>query len=108
MQEVATYGTPEAYLAANPASFAGPHVPPTLVVVAEAERFMPPLVEQGSRFVRLLLEHEVPANLLLVPGSHVSSIEGIARAGDSAFLAIVRFIRDPRAVHSSAEARARD
>ena len=51
-QEVATYGTAENWMAANPASYTGTHVPPTLVVVARAERFMPAILEQGARFVR--------------------------------------------------------
>jgi acetyl esterase/lipase len=95
-QDVATYVTPENYLAANPASFIGPHVPPALVVVADRERFMPPVVEQGARFVRLLLESNVAANMVLVPGDHVSSIEGVARAGDPSLTAILSFIRDPK------------
>ncbi len=94
-QDVATYGTPENYLAANPASFVGPHVPRTLVVLANAERFSPPVMEQGARFVKLLLEHNVAANLIVVPGDHVSSIEGVSRAGDPALAAILRFISDP-------------
>jgi acetyl esterase/lipase len=95
-QDVATYGSPENYLASNPASFVGPHVPPTLVVVAEDERFMPSLLEQGARFVTKLLENNVPANLIVVPGSHVSSITDIAKPNDPTFAAIRRFISDPR------------
>jgi acetyl esterase/lipase len=95
-QDISTYGTPENYLAANPASFIGPHVPPALVVVADRERFMPPVVEQGARFVRLLLESNVAANMVLVPGDHVSSIEGVARPGDPTLAAVLGFIADPR------------
>ena len=95
-QEVATYETPENYLAANPASFIGAHVPPVLVILADRERFMPPVAEQGARFVRLLLESNVAANMVIVPGGHVSSIEGVARAGDPSLTAILRFIRDPK------------
>jgi acetyl esterase/lipase len=95
-QDVATYGSPENYLAANPASFVGPHVPPTLVVVAEGERFMPSLLEQGARFVTKLLENNVPANLVVVPGGHVSSITDVAKPNDPTFAAIRRFISDPR------------
>ena len=79
-QEVATYKTPERWLSANPASFLGPHVPPALVVVAEEERFMPPILEQGGRFVRRLLEHGVRADLVIVPGTHVSSIADLGPA----------------------------
>lgn len=95
-QAVSTFGSPENFLAANPASFVGPHVPPTLVIVAEGERFMPALLEQGARFVTRLLENNVPANLIVVPGTHVSSITDIANPDDPTFSAIRRFIADPR------------
>jgi acetyl esterase/lipase len=96
-QEVATFGTAENWLAANPASFAGKHVPPTLVVVAREERFMPPVLEQGARFVRMLLEVGVPANLVIVPGKHMSSIESIGSPNDPTFSAIRKFIENPTA-----------
>jgi acetyl esterase/lipase len=95
--DVATYGTPEAWLSANPAGYVGPHVPPVLVVVAEAERFMPPVLEQGARFVRALIENGVPANLVLVPGKHMSSIENVGAPGDRTFAAILKWMADPRA-----------
>lgn len=94
--EVAVYGTPEAWLSANPASYVGPHVPPALVVVAEAERFMPPVLEQGARFVRRLLEEGVPANLVIVPGKHMTSIASIGAPGDPTFRAIMELIANPR------------
>lgn len=95
-EDVATFGTPENYLAANPASFIGKHVPPTLVVVADAERFMPPVMEQGARFVRLLLENDVPANMVVVPGTHMASIAAVSKPRDPALAAILHFIADPR------------
>jgi acetyl esterase/lipase len=94
-QEVATFGTAENWLAANPAGFLGPHVPPTLVVVARAERFMPPVLEQGARFVRRLLELEIAADLVLVPGTHMESIAALDKPGDPAFAAIKAFIERP-------------
>ena len=95
-QDLATYGTPENYLAANPASHLGSHVPPTLIVVADAERFMPPVMEQGARVVRILLENNVPANLVVVPGTHESSIAGLGKDSDPALSAILRFIANPK------------
>jgi acetyl esterase/lipase len=91
-QDIATYGSAENYLSANPMLFTGPRLPPFLVVVAESERFMPPILEQGSRFVRRLLENEVPAELVIVPGRHMSSIANISRAGDPTYRAIREFI----------------
>src|SRR5205085_11817015 len=95
-QDVAMFGTAEAYLNANPASHIGPHVPPTLVVVAEEERFMPAILEQGARFVRELLEADVPADVVIVPGKHMSSIADIDKPADPTFAAIAKFIRNPR------------
>ena len=88
----ATYGSAENWLAANPASFIGPHVPPTLVVVAENERFFPAILEQGARFVRQLLEQRIRADLVVVPGTHMSSIAAISQPNDPTFRAIRKFI----------------
>lgn len=96
-QELATYGTAENWLAGNPASFLGRHVPPTLVVVADAERFMPAILEQGSRVVRRLLEDGVIADLVVVPGTHMGSIASLHRPGDPTFRAIKSFLDQPRA-----------
>jgi len=70
-------------------------VPPTLVVVARAERFMPPVMEQGARFVRRLLELGIAADLVLVPGKHMESIAALDKPGDPAFQAIRAFIEHP-------------
>jgi acetyl esterase/lipase len=94
-QDVATYKSAEAYLNANPATHIGKHVPPTLIIVADAERFMPPIMEQGARVVRRLLEEGVAANLVIVPGTHISSIEAVSKSDDPALLAILRFIANP-------------
>lgn len=95
--EVAVYATVENWLAANPASHLGSHMPPTLVVLARAERFMPPILEQGARFVRRLMEAGVPAELVIVPGTHLDSIATLEKKNSKAFEAIRRFIADPRA-----------
>ena len=92
-QDMATYGTAENYLSANPTLFVGRGVPSFLVVLAESERFMPPILEQGSRFVRLLLESEVQADLVIVPGRHMSSIANITRAGDPTYRAVRDFVQ---------------
>ena len=97
-QDIATYGTADNYLSANPTLFIGPRVPPFLIVVAESERFMPPILEQGSRFIRRLKENEVPADLVIVPGRHMSSVMNIGKAGDVGYRAILEFLREPRSV----------
>jgi hypothetical protein len=61
---------------------------------------MPAIMEQGARLVRLLLENDVPANMVIVPGTHMSSIASISKPNDPALLAILNFIADPQ--HSGA------
>lgn len=92
--DVARFGTPENWLAANPSRFVGPHVPPIVVVVAEAERFAPAILEQGARFVRLLRGHDVAADVVIVPGTHRSSIENLPSPDDPTWRAIQAFISD--------------
>lgn len=94
--EVATFGTAENWLSANPAGFIGPNLPPFLVVVAQAERFMPAVLEQGSRFVRRMLEERNIADLVIVPGRHMTSIADVTKPGDPTFAAIREFIANPQ------------
>lgn len=90
--DVERFATPEGWIAANPSYAVGSHVPPTLVVVARAERFFPAILEQGARYVRRLLEADVPAELIVVPGTHRSSIEDLPEPGDPTFEAIRAFM----------------
>ncbi len=94
-QDVATFGTAATWISANPANHMGAHIPPALVIVAHDERFMPAILEQGARFVRRMLEHDRPAHLVVVPGSHVSSISHIGMPDDPTLAAILRFIANP-------------
>lgn len=85
----------ESWLDADPSRFLGAHVPPTLVMLAERERFFPAILEQGAKFVRRSLEMQRPADLVIVPGGHVSSISEFGRRGDPALAAVLAFVRDP-------------
>lgn len=84
-------------LASDPSRFVGSHVPPALIVIAERERFRPPILEQAAHFVDLMYKAGRPADIVIVPGSHVSSIADITRVDDPTFTAIMRFIADPGA-----------
>jgi acetyl esterase/lipase len=72
-------------------------MPPTLVVIAEAERFFPAILEQGAKFARRLLELQRPADVVIVPGQHMTSIAHIWQKGDGTFAAIRAFIANPAA-----------
>lgn len=84
-------------LDSDPSRFVGGHVPPALIVIAEQERFRPTILEQAAHFVDLMYEAGRPADIVIVPGSHMSSIADIVKPGDPTFNAIARFIADPDA-----------
>lgn len=87
------FGSPEMLLDANPSRHLGPHVPATLVLLAEQERFFPAILEQGARYVRLLLEADVRADLVIVPGRHMSSAAEFGAPGDPALAEVLAFMR---------------
>jgi acetyl esterase/lipase len=103
--DVSAYGSFDDRLDSDPSRFIGQHMPPTLVVVAEAERFFPSILEQGAKFVRRLLELKRPADLVIVPGRHMTSIQNIRASGDPTFAAIKHFIDDPAATGTGASTR---
>ena len=95
--DVRTFASLDERLDSDPSRFIGPHMPPTIVVIAEAERFFPSILEQGAKFVRRLLEMKRPADVIIVPGRHITSIQNIGAAGDPTFAAIRKFIAQPAA-----------
>jgi acetyl esterase/lipase len=99
--DAATYASLVDRLDSDPSRWVGPHMPPTLVVVAQAERFFPPILEQGATFVRRLLEHRRPAELVVVAGTHRSSITHVPEPGDETMAAAVAFIRHPEQAGAS-------
>lgn len=100
--DVSTFATLDERLDSDPSRFIGPHMPPTLVVVAEAERFFPAILEQGAKFVRRLLEAKRPADLVIVPGRHMTSIGNVWQKDDPTFALIRKFIADPASAGAGA------
>ena len=94
--DLALYGSGAAWIDGNPAYHVTGRMPPTLVVVAERERFFPPILEQGSRFVRRLLELSVAADIAVVPGTHRSSIQNFGVEGDPTIDVVMEFIERHR------------
>ena len=87
--------TSDTWLQADASRFIGPHMPPTLVLLAERERFFPAILEQGAKFARRLLELQRPADVVIVPGGHVSSISSFGMPDDPALAAVLAFVRNP-------------
>jgi acetyl esterase/lipase len=98
-QERLIYGSLAWRLRANPSSWVGPQAPPFLVLVAESERYMPSILEEGARFVRLLREQERFADLRILSGRrHVTTTTEFADLADPVGNLVADFVRNPRAV----------
>lgn len=65
-EERRVYGSLAWRLRASPTLWAGPQAPPFLVLVAESEHYMPSILEEGARFVRLLRERGRSADLRIL------------------------------------------
>ena len=98
-EERRVYGALAWRLRANPSAWVSAQAPPFLVLVAESERFMPPVLEEGGRFVRLMRERERPADLRILAGRrHVTTTTGFADPNDAVANLIADFVRNPKAV----------
>lgn len=87
-------------VAANPTLYIGKQVPPFLALVAEAERFQPPILEEAAAFARKLQEAGVAADVRILPDrKHRSAVEKMPEPGDPTFQIVVGFVRtgDPAA-----------
>lgn len=92
------YGTLAWRLRANPTAWVGAASPPVLVVVAESERFFPSILEEGARFVRLMREHERPADIRILPGRrHITTTTEFQDPTDPVAGLVADFVRDPKA-----------
>jgi acetyl esterase/lipase len=86
-------------LRANPSLWVGFQAPPFLVLVAESERYMPSILEEGARFVRLLRERGRSADLRILSGRrHVTTTTGFGDPDDVVGNLVAEFVRNPRAV----------
>jgi acetyl esterase/lipase len=93
------YGSLAWRLRANPSLWVGSQAPPFLVLVAESERYMPSILEEGARFVRLLRERGRSGDLRILSGRrHVTTTTGFGDPADVVANLVAEFVRNPRGV----------
>lgn len=98
-EERRVYGSLAWRLRANPTAWISAQAPPFLVLVAESERFMPAVLEEGARFVRLMRELKRRADLRILAGRrHVTTTTGFADPADPVADLVAAFVRNPQAV----------
>ncbi len=76
-----------------PMTHLGPHLPPFLALIAEAERFKPPILEDAATYVGLARDCLVDAELAILPDrTHMTAIERLVSREDPTFRLIVDFV----------------
>ena len=89
----ARFGTQEALASFRPMVHVGSHLPPILVLIAEMERFKPPILDDAAVFVGAARDAGVNADLVILPDrTHYSSIRLLKSKEDSTFKLIKDFI----------------
>ena len=92
-----TYPTLEAFRDADPTLHAGPHVPPTLVLIAESEQQQPPILVNAQQFAARVRAAGGTVDVRVLPNRHhESALTMMADPLDPTFLDIVGFISRTR------------
>ena len=87
------YPTLEAFRDADPTLHAGPHVPPTLVLVAESEQQQPPILDNAQQFASRVRAAGGTVDVrVLANRRHESALTMMADPLDPTFIEIVGFI----------------
>jgi acetyl esterase/lipase len=80
--------------AAVPAVHVSERLPPTLVLIAEAERFFPPILRDAAEFVGRALVQGADADLaILTNRRHMTAIQMMVTADDPAVIKVIEFVR---------------
>lgn len=94
MKREAAFVSLEQRNAAVPAAHVSARLPPTLVLIAEAERFFPPILRDAAEFVGRALVHGVDADLAILDDRrHMTAISMMVTDDDPAVVKIVEFVR---------------
>lgn len=89
-----TYRSVEVYRDANPSNHIGPHLPPFLILVAETERFQPPILSQAEAFVTAVTNAGGKATVeILKDRTHLTTIKNMITPDDPTVRRIVQFIK---------------
>jgi acetyl esterase/lipase len=80
--------------AAVPAVHVSKHLPATLVLIAEAERFFPPILRDDAEFVGRVLAQGADADLVILANRrHMTAIQMMVTTDDPAVVKVIEFVR---------------
>ena len=87
------YPSLEMFRAADPSSHVGPHVPSTLVLIAESEQTQPPILESARLFADRMRRAGRPADFEILPNRrHMTALTMMQDPLDPTFLRVVEFV----------------
>ncbi len=76
-----------------PMAHMGPYLPPFLILIADAERFKPPMLADAATFVGAARACQVDADLVVLANrTHQTAVERMIDSSDQAFQRVRRFI----------------
>lgn len=79
---------------AVPAVHVSERLPPTLILIAEAERYFPPILRDAAEFVGRALTHDAEADLVVLPDRrHMTAIQMMVTTDDPAVVRVLEFVR---------------
>ena len=91
---LATFGSLEAFVDANATAHAGPHVPPTLVLIAEAEQINPPILQRAREFEARMHSVNRPVEVVVLPDRrHITALTGMSAPDDPTLQLVLSFMR---------------
>ena len=92
---LSTFGSLEAFLEANPTSFASRRTPPFLILLADAELTSPPLLEPANTFVQRMTALGRRATVQVLPDRrHTTALTSMANPDDPTLGHLMRFIEE--------------
>lgn len=91
------YPSLDAFRDADPTRHVGPHVPATLVLIAEAEQMQPPILESARLFANRMLDVGRPVQIGVLPDRrHRSALVMMQDPLDPTFIRVVGFVSRTR------------
>lgn len=94
MEGEAAFVSLEQRNAAVPAAHVSERLSPTLVLIADAERFFPPILRDAAEFVGRALVAGVQADLvILADRRHMTAIQMMVSSDDPAVIKVMEFVR---------------
>jgi acetyl esterase/lipase len=91
------FGNIEGYRRSWPQAHIGAHMPPFLILIAEEEKFQPPILARAEEFAAAARPHGVTVFVEVLAGrTHMSALEKLPERGDTTLARILTFIRQGR------------